>query len=131
MKTPLRARLGRALYHAWHRPAGALLDCMREGGPLEQRRTARGRGEMEAAAARLPGLPETGGAEVALHVLTGRRFWYQTAFCLWSFARHAGRPVAPVIYDDGTLDAQVREPLARLFSRARFVEQGDTLERLE
>jgi len=131
MKMPLRAHLGPALYHIWHRPTGLLRRCLREGGPLEQRRTAQGRREMEAAAAQLPGLPASAATPVALHVVTGQGFWYQTAFCLWSFARHSKRPIAPVIYDDGTLGDKVREPLSRTFPLAQFVEQGDTIARLD
>lgn len=66
-----------------------------------------------------------------LHLLTGRRFWYQTAFCLWTLARHTGRPLRPVVYDDGTLTGQYRDPLTRLFPAVRFVGQDETLGRLD
>lgn len=123
--------LGRLVYRLWHAPTGKIFDSLREGGPLQQRRTAAGRLEMEAAARTLPLLPAAKGAPLSLHLLTGRRFWYQTAFCLWTFGRHAARPLAPVIYDDGTLAAEHREPLARLFPLIRFVPQADTLARLD
>jgi len=122
---------GKILYHAWHRPAGWMRGLIADGGPFERRRTERGRREMEAAAHRLPVLPPAPGQPVGLHLLTGRRFWYQTAFCLWSFARHAGRPLSPVIYDDGTLVAEYREPLARLFPSVRFVSAADSRARLD
>jgi hypothetical protein len=122
---------GRLLLHLWHRPVNRLRDSLRNGGPWEEQRTESGRLAMEAAARNLPALPPAGGAAVELHLLTGRRFWYQTAFCLWSFAREAGRPVAPVIYDDGTLAAEHREPLLRLFPATRFIPQAETIARLE
>ena len=131
MKMQLRAHFGRVLYHVWHQPVGILQRCLKEGGPLEQRRSAQGRMAMEAAAAQLSAESPAQGAPVMLHVVTGQRFWYQTAFCLWSFARQAGRPIAPVIYDDGTLNSRVREPLSRAFPRAQFIEQGDTVARLD
>jgi hypothetical protein len=106
-------------------------DCVREGGPWEQRRTARGRLAMEAAARDLPPLPRATGAPLSLHLLTGRRFWYQAAFCLWTLARHAQRPLVPVIYDDGTLDAEHRAPLVRLFPSARFVPSDEIAARLD
>jgi hypothetical protein len=68
---------------------------------------------------------------VQLHLLTGRRFWYQTAFCLWTLARHANRPLAPVIYDDGSLTDEFRAPLRRLFPAARFVAHAETIVRLD
>jgi hypothetical protein len=86
---------------------------------------------MKAAAARLPAPAAAAGRPVELHLLTGGRFWYQTAFCLWSFARQAGRTLAPVIYSDGSLTAGQRAHLARLFPAARFVAQAETLARLD
>lgn len=122
---------GKLLYHAWHRPAGRLRDILAAGGPLEIRRTERGRAAMEAFAHRLPVPAAAPGKPLELHLLTGRRFWYQTAFCLWTFARHAGRPLAPVIYDDGTLSDEFRSPLHRLFPAMRFVSQNETVARLD
>jgi hypothetical protein len=132
MKNFLRSLgLGRLALHLYHRPVNRVRDSLRNGGPWEERRTEAGRREMEAAARTLPALPAGAGAPVELHLLTGRRFWYQTAFCLWSFARHAGRPLAPVIYDDGTLTAEYQQPLARLFPAMRFVAQAEILARLD
>ncbi len=122
---------GKILYHAWHWPVGKLRDLIAAGGPFEARRTEAGRQAMEAAARDLPALPVVSGAPLTVHLLTGERFWYQTAFCLWTFARQAGRPVRPVIYDDGTLNESSRSPLARLFPGIRFVAQTETLGRLD
>lgn len=86
---------------------------------------------MEVAAATLPKLPSAVGTPLELHLLTGRRFWYQTAFCLWTLARQSERPLAPVIYDDGSLTAEFQAPLARLFPAARFVTRSETVARLD
>jgi hypothetical protein len=94
--------------------------------------TRRGQAAMERAALTLPALPLLPGGPLRPHLLTGARFWYQTAFCLHSFASSAGRPVHPVLYDDGTLAPRFRDPLLRLFPAARVVtldEQRETLER--
>ncbi|HET7537952.1 MAG TPA: glycosyl transferase family 2 [Candidatus Didemnitutus sp.] len=122
---------GKMLYHLWHRPVGAVRKLVADGGPFERRRTERGQREMAAAAHSLPLLPVPAGAALELHLLTGKKYWYQTAFCLWTFARHAGRPLAPVIYDDGTLTDEFRAPLARLFPATRFVSQMETIARLD
>lgn len=126
-----KAGLGRAAYYAWHWPVNRLVDSLRNGGPVRQWRTVRGRAEMEAAAARLPLLADASGRPLELHILTGRRFWYQTAFCLWTFARHTRRPLKPVIYDDGSLETRYSESLKRLFPHARIVTQAETLAMLE
>ena len=129
--SPRQLGLGRLLYRVWHQPRSKIIDFFRDGGPLGQRRNRAGREAMEAAARELPPLPHADGSPLPLHLLTGRRFWAQTAFCLWTFARHAQRPLAPVIYDDGTLVAEHREPLARLFPTIRFVDPDEILARLD
>lgn len=122
---------GQFLLKFYHTPLGRVRNSLHNGGPWQERRTEAGRKEMETAARALPLLPPAGGKSVELHLLTGRRFWYQTAFCLWTLARHARRPLAPVIYDDGSLTGEFQAPLARLFPAVRFVPQTETLARLD
>lgn len=123
--------LGRLAYHSWHRPVGMVRQMVAAGGPLEQLRTIRGRRAMEKAACTLPALPAFSGGPLELHVLSGRKCWYQTAFCLWTFCRQARRPLVPVVYDDGTLTPDNVEPLRRLFPAARFVSQAMSRSLLE
>lgn len=123
--------LGKVLYHSWHRPVGTLRDLIADGGPFERRETENGRRAMEAAAHLLPALLSVPGPAVELHLLTGRRFWDQTAFCLRSFAHHAARPLAPIIYDDGTLTEEYRASLRRLFPASRIVAHTEILARLD
>jgi hypothetical protein len=122
---------GKFLYTVYHRPVGVVRQCLAEGGPLEQRRTAAGRAEMIEAARQLPTLPAASGRPLELHLLTGSRFWDQTAFCLWTFARHSRRALAPVIYDDGSLKGEHRDAIARLFPSAQFVPQRDAIAKLD
>ena len=122
---------GKVVYYGWHRPLAAARESFRAGGPLEQWRTARGHAAMARAAATLPLPPSASTLPIELHVLTGRRFWDQTAFCLWTLAQYAGRPLAPVLYDDGSLDESHRAPLGRLFPAARFVARAEIVDRLE
>lgn len=124
--------LGPLVLKLWHQPLARIRDSMRNGGPFVERETERQRLCMVEAARALPALPQPSNVpQVALHLLTGRRFWYQTAFCLWSFVCHTGRPLAPVIYDDGTLTEEFRAPIRRLLPATRFVANEETLARLE
>jgi len=123
--------LGRSLYQIWHRPVGAISSVFAAGGPWEVARNNRGRAEMIKTAADLPLLPSRDGPPLELHLLTGQRFWDMTAFCLWTFARHCDRPIAPKIYDDGTITEDVRAPLLRLFPATRFITQQETIARLD
>jgi len=111
---------GRLLYLLWFKPRAELRQCVAAGGPLEQWRTWRGRVAMEQAAWTLPVPPARGGRPLELHVLSGRHFWYQTAFCLWTFARESQRDLAPVIIDDGSLEPGQAEVLRRLFPAAKL-----------
>ena len=125
--------LGRFAYLLFHRPVGAVRTSLSKGGPLEQWRTEKGRRAMEAAARDLPPFPSGNVALPPLEVyfLTGHRFWYQTAFCLWTLAHHSGRRLAPTIYDDGSLRPEDRAALCRLAPSVRCVSVAETIARLD
>jgi hypothetical protein len=111
-------RPGRLLYRCWYQPLGWCERSWREGGPLEQWRTLRGRRAMAAAALRLTPRavvpPVTGSPAVFL--LTGAAFWEQTAFCLRSLQLAAPDMDWPVgVIDDGSLPEEPRRALERSF----------------
>lgn len=116
-----RVGLGRAAYLLYHAPVSIARKSLAAGGPLEQWRDARGRLQMERAAGTLvtargpadPSLPD-------LHFLTGRKFWYQTAFCLHSLQEQTGRVFRVVLHDDGSLDAETADRLRTLFPAAKI-----------
>ena len=123
---------GKLLLHLWHTPVGRVRDSIRFGGPIAQLRTERGRREMEEAAGGLPELPEFPGmAPLTLHVMTGRRFWYQTVYCLHSLAWAAQTTVRADIYDDGTIDGKCARLLARMGPGVRLHRAEEARERLE
>jgi hypothetical protein len=124
--------LGWLVHHGLRRPLGALRRSLRAGGPLTARRIRQGMTEMTEAAAALP-IPQAADGLPPLrpHLLTGARFWDQTAFCLWTLARRSGRRLAPVIHDDGSLADPHRESLRRLFPEAEFPTQASTIARLD
>ena len=107
---------GRLVYQLWHRPVGAVRHSLRHGGPLAQRAAAQGQRAMAVAAATLPPIPAPRSPLPAftVHFLTGRRFAYQTAFCLSSLARYCPNSVHAEVYDDGTLDPASTRLLRRL-----------------
>lgn len=126
-----KAGLGRLAYLAWHTPLAGWRRSRREGGFVEQWKTRLGRSRMEACAARLaPPFVDPKAAPLRPHLLTGKRFWYQTAFCLWSLGAQTRRPLAPVIYDDGSLTEEQAAMLSGLFPKTRFIWHEDAAERL-
>jgi hypothetical protein len=122
---------GQVLLHLYHRPVGRIRDSLRHGGPIEEWRTAAGRRAMEKAAWSLAAPPAPAGPPVELHLLTGRRFWFQTAFCLHSFAVAAQRPVRPLIYDDGTLGEAQGDALLRIFPLGSIRPAAEIRDRLD
>jgi hypothetical protein len=122
---------GRLAYQAYYRPLGAWKRMLGDGGPIEQWKTERGRREMEAVAARLPPLLFSESKPVELHVLSGRGFWYQTIFCLWSFANSSGRHILPYVYDDGSLNPSMSDAVRRLWPKARIIPSDEIQSRLE
>lgn len=127
-----RLGLGRLVLALWHRPLARLRDSWRNGGPLAERVTERQRLEMVAAAATLPPLPvPAADTPLVFHLLTGRRFWYQTAFCLHSLARAIGEPVRAELYDDGTIDSEVGGWLRRLGPAVTIHPQAGIVARLD
>jgi hypothetical protein len=127
-----RLGLGRLVYHLYHVPVASVRAVFRSGGPVQALRTARGRAAMEVAARRLRAPSPAGdGPPLSVHLLTGSRFWYQTAFCLHTLSTHSGRRVCPVAYDDGSLLPAQAEQLLRIFPGGRIVAGSETRERLE
>lgn len=108
-------KLGPLLLRYYHTPVGRMRDSLRNGGPWAERETERQRREMVAAADRLPTLPLFADTTpVVLHLMSGDKFWYQTVFCLHSFAHASRRTVHAVIHDDGSMDDACVRRLSRL-----------------
>ena len=122
---------GRLLYQLWHRPIGAISRSARHGGPLAQAAAARGRRAMDAAVSSLPPLPERPGRPFTVHLLTGRKFAHQTAFCLHSLARVCPQPLSVELYDDGSLDGASVAALRQLAPASTLHPHAALRERLE
>jgi hypothetical protein len=121
---------GRLLYLCYHLPLALVQKSRREGGPLKQWQVSRGRAAMERAAWALPPIRNGATEDLEVCFLTGRRFWFQTAFCYWSLATAAGRPFRLVLVDDGTLDARIMDHARQLFPNVRVELQSQIENRL-
>lgn len=116
--------LGRLAYLLYYAPRAWLARSRRAGGPYQQWCDTRGRQAMQAAARRLPPILAASAESPEIHLLTGRRFWYQTAFCLSSLAQQ-GVAFRPVLVDDGTFDPALGREVRRLFPHARILLTGE------
>jgi len=122
--------LGRLVYLGWYRPIAFVAKCWREG-PLNLWLAAGGRRAMESAVASLPSFEAAPRDAPAVYFLTGRAFWYQTAFCAHTLLAHAERPLRIVIVDDGTLDASHADEFRRIFASVRIVWADEVERRLD
>lgn len=120
-----RLKLGRLLYLGFHYPLAALARSRREGGPLQQWIDARGRAEMKQAVRLLAPWPKAPADSPEVFFLTGKRFWFQTAFCFWSLRQQAGRDLKLVLVDDGTIDSELRIECERIFPGSRVLSAAE------
>ena len=116
------------------RPLNRVQESIREGGPIEQWKTQKGKEAMRKAAAELPPLspsPDPPGRRHEVHFLSGRDFWYQTLFCFLSLQRHCDERITPVIYGDGTLGPEARAHIQRVVPWAKFMGREEIETRLD
>ncbi len=130
-KLTARLTAGRLVYLTVHQPLGWIERSWREGGPVNQWITRRGQLAMIKAARRLPPVAAPASDATEVCFLTGRRFWYQTAFCLRSLSHHSGQSFTPVFLDDGSFDDALRAECLRLFPGAKIPSREETAARLE
>lgn len=123
--------LGKLVYGCWHRPKGFVVKCLKEG-PLNLWLSNRGQRKMEQAAKRLPVIDVSTDSHSPLIVfLTGKRFWYQTAYCLHSFLKHTDQSIRVQIIDDGTLGPVEIGLFERLFPGIAIKNAGEIRSRLD
>lgn len=125
-----RIGLGRIAYRLWHRPIDRWRKCRAEGF-ASVRETNRGREAMKRAAAYLPTFPPSPNGAPEVVFLSGRAFWFQTAFCAASLRTHSSVPIRIVVQDDGSLTREQAHSLATLFPGSRLQTAADATERLD
>ena len=136
---------GRFVYLVWHRPIGAVKRSIREGGPVEQWITERGRRMMEQAAWQLGAGNEfgirnsefenkakrSGLKPLELHMVVGKKFWYMAAFAVASLLKVLDRELVVYFYSDGSLTKEQAEALKRLPIQARIYSAEEIQDRVE
>ncbi len=130
-RTASTLRLGRLAYLLWHTPRGILERSWHTGGPIQQWIDGRGQTAMRRAALELASRPAPPAHAPEICFLTGKKYWYQTAFCAWSLAQQSSREFAPVLIDDGSFDSPLRTECGRLFPAAIFLGGAELNDRLE
>lgn len=104
---------GRIVYLTWHYPRHICEDGLSWHWHLWK-----GRRDLGRALAALSPPPAPAGAPIPLHFLTGARYVDLTSISLLSAQHHFGRPVQPVLHDDGSLGESQCAAFRRLFPNA-------------
>lgn len=122
--------LGRAFYHLWYQPAGALKRWRRQGF-WRTWKAAQSRREMRATAQTLSPPPYTHSTlPTPVAFLTGNRYWEQTAYCLHSLQTHLGSVVRTLVIDDGSLQTYQAQALQRISPGLRVINEQESAARL-
>lgn len=123
----LRPMLSRLKTACYRRPREEL-SRLRRWGPKAYFNLSRWQREMEEAAERLPtfsqsdeALPAKNASPLEVWFMTGARFWYQTAFCLFSLCQQSRMSYQANILDDGTLKEGQAVNLHRIFPHCRVI----------
>jgi hypothetical protein len=103
-------------------PLSAINRYRRFGGYLNYGRVLHGSAQMKKAAAKLPPLPsKPGGA--AIYFLTGKKYLYQTLFCIQSLLKVSNAKFKFVLVDDGSFDEDFIKYMNKAVPGAEIITQ--------
>lgn len=125
--------LGVLLYKLLYAPRNEI-KTWAKWGFLNSAFTRIGKTNMEKAVSSLQPLnrcPKSDEPSLDIYFMTGRKYWYQTCFCIYSMQAHTDISLRPIIYDDGSLEGLYRKEIIRLFPNAKIVSLEDVEARLD
>lgn len=67
---------------------------------------------------------------LTLHFLTGKNYWYQTAFCIKSLLTHSSRNLNFTLIDDSTMNAELVEMISSQCKKTSIIQHYEIEERL-
>lgn len=120
---------GKLVFELYYRPLGAIRHTLKTG----IRRTAeirRGKRMMVKASKQLSEIIYPNAPHFDVYFLTGKRYWFQTAFCLYSLQRYAGVNIRAYILDDGSFDESLEAEVKLQFPTTVTVIRKSRIEEL-
>jgi hypothetical protein len=120
---------GKLLYKFYHKPIQVLRDTLKTGVRRSAEITA-GRKQMMSAAANLKEVVYPASARFDVYFLTGKKYWFQTAFCLHSLQQNAGINIHAFIIDDGSFDDDLEKDVKQQFPTTVSVVRSTTIQAL-
>ena len=121
--------VGEIIYHFYHKPVGMTKNVLKIG----IRKTVeikRGKKKMIEASRHLREIRYNGIDQHNVYFLTGKKYWYQTAFCLYSLQLRAGMNIHATVLDDGSFDDELEADVNKQFPTTVTVIRTDRLNRL-
>ena len=121
--------LGKLAYLLFYRPI-ATLRKIKKAGVFDSLKSYVGRLKMKKLSRKLKEIKRESGQVYEIYFLTGKKYWYQTAFCLYSLQKSlATAQINGVFVDDGTFDQTLIHLVNQQFpsSRIRLAEETDLL----
>jgi hypothetical protein len=98
----------------YRHPKGKIRQIQRQGGLWNTWQITRARREMEKAAQTLRvHVEDTGITPYEVHFLTGKKYWYQTIFCMYSLQKTTTLPFHFHLYDDGSFDKSLIQQIKK------------------
>src|SRR4051812_29425512 len=105
---------GKIVYSLFYRPAGFLKRIGRRGLKRSWQQE-QGRRCMLKAAYSLKGIEGKSGRCFDVYFLTGQKYWYQTAFCLFSLQKDSSLNIKAWLVDDGSFDDDLESQVLSQF----------------
>ena len=95
--------LGKLAYKIVYKPQSFIDKIKKQGGIINSLKIEEGKKAMQKASKDLR-CPAANSSDFQIHFLTGKKFWYQTAFCAYSLVQVVKKPIQFTFYDDGSFD---------------------------
>ena len=121
---------GKILYNLYFKPVSSVKRILKTG-IKQTREIEAGRKEMMWAAEQLREINYPSGEGYEVYFLTGKKYWYQTAFCLYSLQKVANLNISAVIVDDGSFDDELEQKVMNAFPSSKIFKKDQILELLD
>lgn len=105
---------GKVLYSLYYKPIEIVRKTFKTG-VRRTMETNTGKNKMIQAANSLQEITRNNRPTYQVYFLTGKKYWFQTAFCLYSFQKNADVNIEAVIVDDGSFDDELEIAVKRQF----------------
>ena len=113
---------GKILYEAYYRPVSQIRKIMGTG-IINSYKMEKDRKEMVKASNSLKEIKYNATPSFEVYFLTGKKYWYQTAFCLYSLQKQSQLNIQAVIVDDGSFDEALEQQVKEQFPSSKLIKK--------